>query len=638
MIANATPSPIALSRWTAKFLRPAAAGGWAEGHDQGSVRIGPVTIFEAGAGCHYASFGPGNANVAVFDGYLFDRDALAADVGRGPTSSPAEILAGAFERWGADCLRHVDGSYLAAIWDAGAGRFLLGHDPLGRHPAFYAVAGDAFWFGPNVLTVGEPGHVSRQVNRLSLALLSLRYWPAAGETYFQSIRRVQPGHYVSLNTTGAVSETKYWDLFPTDDEPWLPESQVIEEFEPSLAKAVARCMALSPQGIMLSGGVDSVTVAALAADYGRRHGVAPLVGVSGRSGGPLSYEEKMQAEVTQALAMPHLISTTPEWRAGRDPIELSLEATDQMPGPGGVYWLGTYTAFYRTAARSGNAVLLTGSGGDDWLRVADVQSADLLRRLKLRQLASLVWSDLATGGRPARRTLRNRLWSGGVRPYVDVLMAQLAPSSKARHHRRKWDERLPKWLCPDAALREALLDDLMSRRAPELTATGQMPRSIYRHAMRSYVNPFRHHEAETAFHVDALCGLRLLSPYHDRRLVEFFTRISPMTLAFRGRYKGLLRPVAQRHLPGLGLERQRKYYAKADQEAELRSFQTSMARAFRGARFDALEDLGILDTRALAAEGGAIEAMQHDRLTVRFALLSAERWTSVQWGIAGTKV
>ena len=68
-------------------------------------------------------------------------------------------------------------------------------------------------------------------------------------------------------------------------------------------------MDLGVQGIMLSGGVDSVTIAALAAEYWTARSAPPLVAVSGRTGRALSYEEVMQTQVTEILAMPHLIST-----------------------------------------------------------------------------------------------------------------------------------------------------------------------------------------------------------------------------------------------------------------------------------------------------------------------------------------
>ena len=54
--------------------------------------------------------------------------------------------------------------------------------------------------------------------------------------------------------------------------------------------------------------------------------------------------------VPGALAMPHIVSTTPEWTGGRDDISLSLNITPELPSPSRIYWVGTYTRFYRQTA------------------------------------------------------------------------------------------------------------------------------------------------------------------------------------------------------------------------------------------------------------------------------------------------
>ena len=87
-----------------------------------------------------------------------------------------------------------------------------------------------------------------------------------------------------------------------------------------------------------------------------------------------------------------------------------------------------------------------------------------------------------------------------------------------------------------------------------------MPASFYRHEQRSVVNPYFVYEFELGFHIESACGLRLLSPYHDCRLVRFLNAVPPEVLLDGARYKGLLRPVADWRLPGLDLGSQRKVY------------------------------------------------------------------------------
>jgi len=625
-MSRAGQTPIQLSWWYARLTsnseeiasQPLAAD---------SVRMGPLTVFAPGDGCEISRFGSqSDANAVLFDGYLFDRRALEADLDLAETVSNAELVAAAYQRWGADLFDRLDGCYLIAVWDASARQLLVGHDALGRHPVFYAAEREAIWFSPNILALARSDGISRRPNRLSLALALAKWWPEAGQTFFEAIHRLRPGHYLEISARLTISERKYWDPLPDDDEPWLRDREAIESFEPALVRAVARCMDLGAQGIMLSGGVDSVTIAALAAEYWTARSGPPLVAVSGRTGRALSYEEVMQTQVTETLAMPHLVSSTPEWTEGRDDVSLSLEATDQLPSPSRVYWVGTSSRFYRRTSAQRLNVLLTGAGGDNWLGVADTHAADLIRNGQFVQLARFMKADVSTGGGSIRNAARRLLWTSGLRPLVDSQGARLAPERKTRYHRRKWRERLPAWLCPDGALREELVDRLLSRRTPGLTASGSAPRSYYRHSLRSAPNPYMHYENETAHHIETSCGLRLLSPYHDRRLVSLLNRISPRVLVRDDRYKGLLRPIVAKRLPQLGLERQNKHYSDEGQQRALQDLRQSIASAWGDGRFDRLEHLGVVSSSVASGEINGHRVQGFNDVVPMFIIMSAERW------------
>jgi len=627
------PSSARLPQWQACWDMAAAREGRSSavgGSD--AVHVGPLTVFHADRGAVVSTFGdPARPSVVVFDGYLVDRREQATALGFGTRAvTDAELFGAGYGRWGAGAFREFEGRYLAAVWDSEQQRFFLGHDALGRHPAFYSTAADGLWFGSNVLVLASNPRLSNRPNRLSLALGILRYWPEAGQTFFEAIRRVRPGHYLQVTDAGAASEHEYWDPLPGDDEAWLPDARALEEFEPSLARSVARCMTLQPQGIMLSGGVDSVTIAALAMKYVRERDLKPLVAVSARTGYALSGEERMQTVVAEALAMPIDISTTLEWRAGRDNVSLSLEVAGDLPSPTRVWWVGTYTRFYKRTAALGLNVLLTGAGGDNWLGVAERHAADLLRAGRLAELVRFAKADVGTGGSSMGRSLRRLFWAHGVRPHLEVWWATLAPRQKTSYHRRRWHARLPVWLCPERKEREALVERLLETRTPALASTGGSPKSYYRHYFKSLRNPYLHYENETAFHIESATGLLLLSPYHDRTLVSFLNRISPQLLLHGTRYKGLLRPVVGKYLPGLGLENQRKGYERDDQARELREFRDGLVRAWPGCPFHALGALGLVDERLAAREIDGIEKEGFPRLGRMFAMMSHEQWVRAQ--------
>lgn len=614
---------IELPRWYARVSR---SGSVENGSPTGAgcTRVGALTVWHPSQGCEIASFAGGTSAV-VFDGYLFDRVETARELGLVDSSNHAEIVAAAYERWGANLFDRLDGCYMAAAWDGRSRTLLLGHDALGRHPLFYVVDANDVWFAANILALTRSGRVPTRPNRLSLALSALAFWPEAGQTYFDGVNRVRPGHYVEV-TPSRVTEPQYWEPMPSDDEPLLSESAVHEQFEPALVDSLRRCLELGAQGIMLSGGVDSVTIAALAAPRRAALGQSPLVGVSARTGYRLSHEEEMQSKVTGALNMPHVISTMLDWISGRNALRMSLDMVPELPAPTDVWWVGTYTEFYRRTAADGLTVLLTGSGGDNWLGVADAHAADLMRELKVAELYRFLKADVRTGGSSMREMARRLLWSGGLRWHVDSAWARLAPGAKTRYHQRKWIERLPAWLAPDRELRAELVDRLMARRTPSLTSGRRVPRSYYLHSLRTLSNPYLHHEYETAFHIESQCGLRLLSPYHDRRLVTFFNRIPPRVLVHGGRYKGLLRPVVARHLPGLGLENQRKDYPGDIQKRKLLEMQRSMSEVWPEFSFGTLDRLEVLHAAEVRPQGAQSEQLTFAGIARLFTLMSAERW------------
>ena len=75
-------------------------------------------------------------------------------------------------------------------------------------------------------------------------------------------------------------------------------------------------------------------------------------------------------------------------------------------------------------------------------------------------------------------------------------------------------------------------------------------------------------------------------------------------LVHGGRYKGLLRPVVARHLPGLGLEDQRKDYPGDIQKRKLLEMQRSMSEVWPEFNFGTLDGLGVLARRGGQATGG----------------------------------
>lgn len=618
---------VALPQWYACFSPGSVRHAHPDRPAAGMRRVGPLAIHRIDDGCEVATFGrDDDPGVALFDGYLFDRAAIARELGLPVSSGEARIAASAYERWGSGALDRLDGSYLVAVWDPRERRLLVGHDALGHHPVFYAEAGGDLWITSNVLALPAAGAVARRPNRVSLGMAALLYWPASGQTFFEPIKRLRAGHYLAVDSGGAVRDIRYWSPWLDDGDPGLTEREARAQFEPTLVDAIGRCMALAPDGILLSGGLDSVTIAALAADYSNAHGQPAIRAVSGRRDHTPAAEEPMQSAVAHALGMDHLVAAESEWMHGRSSVEMSLDALDQLPGPSRIYWAGAYMAFYRFVGAHGVHTALTGSGGDNWVSVIDAFAAHAMRRFDLPALARHMRSWTGTGGMSFRSAAHHLLWSGGLRLLLDSYSARWLPGLKARYHQRRAIGAIPAWLCPDRSLKDALAETLHSQRPAALTAEGRVPRNFYRHSQRSTTNPYFQYEFEVGFHVESLCGLRLLSPYHDKRVVRFLNSIPPDVLLQGQSYKGMLRPIAESRLPDLGLSSQRKVYGQGVQSAQARELIDGVRAIWPAHSLDRLASLGVVDPDAVRGALAASNALTFDDAVTMYALMSAERW------------
>ena len=206
----------------------------------------------------------------MFDGALYNGPELARELWLS-ARQPRGVVAHAWQRWGAGALDRLKGIFLLGVADRGRSSIYIARDPLGVYPGFYVLAPDAL----TCLDVGgaaaERGRcVARGKPDRSCGSLCHR-WPDPEETYFEQVRRLPPANVVTI-TPAALARRQYWDPDPIDQPTRWATEEELDQFETVLDRAVSRAMAFGPTGIFLSGGFDSISVAAFATDIARRSG------------------------------------------------------------------------------------------------------------------------------------------------------------------------------------------------------------------------------------------------------------------------------------------------------------------------------------------------------------------------------
>jgi len=206
----------------------------------------------------------------VFNGEIYNFRELKAELEkRGHhfrTDCDTEAIVHAYEEFGADCPRYLRGMFAFAIWDERRQELFLARDRVGKKPLLYAKTPSAFVFGSEFSALLLHPAVGREVDRGALDdYLSFMYVPAP-LTAYRDIRKLEPGHSLTLRRDGELKIERYWEP-DFSKKLKITEEEAGERALELLREAVRiRLMSEVPLGAFLSGGIDSSAVVALMAE------------------------------------------------------------------------------------------------------------------------------------------------------------------------------------------------------------------------------------------------------------------------------------------------------------------------------------------------------------------------------------
>ena len=319
-----------------------------------------VLAFRAESG-HRVALGPAHydedAEIALaLDGPVANRAELKAALAprghRFDAGSAAEAVVRAYEQWDKDVVHHLRGAFAFALWDARKERLMLARDRFGEKPLYVCEQGGVLYFASQVAAlVKMPGIQARLDPDVLRDYLAHRYVPGP-RTLLAGIRKLAPGGY-ALWQFGRLRESRYWS--PPDRQPAVVRAceNPVSEFTERLDDAVKMHL---PAGVLLSGGLDSAALVALAS----RHGAVKTF-AAGFADDPAS-ELKAAARVAQRFnAEHHEIVLSPRDVIARLPqVVLDRDAPVSRPADVALHFMA------REAARKARTVL-TGEGADEVL-------------------------------------------------------------------------------------------------------------------------------------------------------------------------------------------------------------------------------------------------------------------------------
>jgi len=378
----------------------------------------------------------------VFNGEIYNHAELRSELlAKGhifaTDHSDTEVLLHAWREWGEGMLSRLNGMWAFAIYDSRTRRLFLARDRFGKKPLYYFHRNGTFAFASELTVLLEHPLAPRNQSEIARVKFLAHALIPAPHSAIEGIYKLPAAHQLTLAMDGGSPRiSRYWRYTLEPEESQKSESTLAAELLEILTRATRRRLVADvPLGIFLSGGLDSSTIAALAArDVQDRTLQTFTIGFKE----PSFDESAFAAEVAEFLKTDHHTETL-SLDAALEAMPGIFDLLDEPQGDGSLLPTWLLCRF----ARRHVTVALSGDGGDELfagydpfraLRLAGLYSSLVPRPLHsaLRLLAARLPVSHANISLDfkIKRTLRGldhpaRLWN-------PVWLGALEPSELAR--------------------------------------------------------------------------------------------------------------------------------------------------------------------------------------------------------------
>ena len=378
----------------------------------------------------------------VFNGEIYNHAELRSElIAKGHVfatdHSDTEVLLHGWREWGAAMLSRLNGMWAFAIYDSRTRRLFLARDRFGKKPLYYFHRKGTFAFASELTALLQHPLAPRNESEIARVKFLAHALIPAPHSAIEGIHKLPAAHHLTLGSGDSAPRiARYWRYTLEPEESQKSESALAGELLELLTRATRRRLVADvPLGIFLSGGLDSSTIAALAARD--TQGSKPQTFTIGFNE-PSFDESPFAALVAEFLGTDHHTDTL-GLDAALEVMPRIFDLLDEPQGDGSLLPTWLLCRF----ARRHVTVALSGDGGDELfagydpfraLRLAGLYSKLVPRPLHsaLRLLAARLPVSHANISLDfkIKRTLRgldhpSRLWN-------PVWLGALEPSELAR--------------------------------------------------------------------------------------------------------------------------------------------------------------------------------------------------------------
>ena len=213
--------------------------------------------------------------IITYNGELYNTDELKKELKRYgycfTTNSDTEVLLYCYIHYGVHCAEKLNGIYAFCIWDSMRQRVFVCRDRFGVKPLFYAIKDDTFIFGSEQKAILAYPNFKAEVSKDGLCeIFALSPAKTQGVGVFEDIYELRPGRYMVL-TRDAIKTEKYFQLEGKEHTDSYEDTVYKTRFlvEDSIKRQLVSDV---PIGTLLSGGLDSSIISAIAAIHMKEQG------------------------------------------------------------------------------------------------------------------------------------------------------------------------------------------------------------------------------------------------------------------------------------------------------------------------------------------------------------------------------
>ena len=262
---------LALGRDAMVHRGPDDFGEWWSSDGRVGLAQRRLSIVELSSAGHQPMLNVFGSLSIIFNGEIYNHGDLRNELtGKGylfRSHSDTEVILAAYQQWGEACLTHFNGVFAFVIFDAKRSLLFMARDRAGEKPFFYYHATGEIRFASELKALLADVKLPRKIKPESLdCYLAMGYVPGE-RCLLQGFNKLPPAHALIFDLNSGHSKIwQYWQLpeFSVDTNP-LSSTSLLDEFESLLEDAVRmQMLADVPVGILLSGGVDSSLITAMA--------------------------------------------------------------------------------------------------------------------------------------------------------------------------------------------------------------------------------------------------------------------------------------------------------------------------------------------------------------------------------------